>query len=304
MHRTGKAVMDNVLIRNHRRRLGFRQWGAADGFPVFLLHGTPGCRLSVGPDDAELLQLDTRLITYDRPGYGLSDPQPGRSVADAAEDVRAIADSLGLGSFAVLGRSGGGPHALACAALLPDRVTRVASLVGPAPFDAPGLDWLKGMVEHNRRHYVAARLGLRELAHVMYPQVIAMRHDPEHLLRELGAQASADDLDTFDDPQARAALIESFTEAIGRSLDGWAADNLALTHPWGFDPGWITAPVLLWHGTWDVFIPVAHARWLAGRIGHAVLLESERSSHMSAAAVQSGVIGWLRNGGVPHLSAA
>jgi pimeloyl-ACP methyl ester carboxylesterase len=294
--------MDEMLIKSWRR-LGIRRWGDPAGSPVFLLHGTPGCRLSVRPSDAELRRLGVNLITYDRPGYGRSDPQPGRSVGDAADDVRAIADALGIDRFAVIGRSGGGPHALACAALLPDRVTRVASLVGLAPYDAPGLDWLHGMVELNRHQYGAAMLGPRQLAQVIYPQVVAMRADPEHLVRRLEAEASPGDRAALNDPEYRAALVASISEAVARSLDGWAADSLAFTRPWGFDPQWITTPTLLWHGTWDVFSPVTHARWLAGRIKGAVLMLSDRGNHLSASGVQRGAIQWLLQGGLPDLAA-
>lgn len=293
--------MDEVLITNWRR-LTYRRTGNPRGFPVFLLHGTPGCRLSARPADADLLRLGVDLIAYDRPGYGRSDPHPGRSVADAADDVRALADRLGFGRFAVMGRSGGGPHALACAALMPDRVTRVASLVGPAPYDAPGLDWLAGMVDLNRRQFGAAMRGPRQLARVIYPQVVAMRADPEHLVRRLESEAAPGDCRTFSDPSYRAELVASMTEAVGRSLDGWASDNLAFTRPWGFDPRWITVPTLLWHGMWDVFIPVAHARWLAGQIDGSVLMLAEGGSHMSAAEVQRGVLRWLVAGDVLDLA--
>jgi pimeloyl-ACP methyl ester carboxylesterase len=294
--------MDEILINNWRR-LAFRRWGDPTGSPVFLLHGTPGCRLSVRPSDAELSRLEVCLITYDRPGYGLSDPHPGRSVADAANDVRVIADALGIDTFAVIGRSGGGPHALACAALLPDRVIRVASLVGFAPYDASGLDWLDGMVELNRSQYGAARHGPKELARIIYPQVVAMRADPEHLLRRLQAESAPDDRAALDDPEYRTTFIESINEAIGRSLDGWAADSLAFTRPWGFDPRWITTPTLLWHGTWDMFIPVSHARWLADRIPGAVLIVSDGSGHLTASNIHYEAIQWLLHGSLPGLAA-
>lgn len=293
--------MNDVLIRNWRR-LGVEHWGSPDGFPVFLLHGTPGCRLSVRPGDSELRRLGVHLITYDRPGYGRSDPHPGRSVADAADDVRTIADALGIKRFAVIGRSGGGPHALACAALLPDRVTRVASLVGLAPYDAPGLDWLRGMAELNQRQYGAARLGPKHLARVIYPQVVAMRADPEHLIRRLEAESSPDDRRALRDPEYRATFITSVTEAVGRSLDGWAADSLALTRPWGFDPQWIQVPTLLWHTTRDVFVPVTHTHWLADRIKSAIFMLGDRGSHLSAAEVQRGIIQWLLYGDPPMLA--
>jgi pimeloyl-ACP methyl ester carboxylesterase len=290
--------MDQIVIKGWRR-LVVRCWGPRKGSPVFLLHGTPGCRLSVRPNDADLERQDIRLVTYDRPGYGLSDPHPGRIVADAADDVRAIADALDIEIFAVMGRSGGAPHALACAALLPYRVTRVASLVGLAPYDAPDLAWLDGMVELNRQQYGAALLGPGPLAEVIYPQVVAMRADPEHLARRLEREGSPADRQALRDPEYRATFVRSIREAVSRSLDGWAADSLAFTRPWGFDPGWITVPTLIWHGASDVFAPVAHARWLAGRIGGAQLLLSDDASHLCAADIQVPALRWLVDGEEP-----
>lgn len=293
--------MDRVVIKGWRR-LVVRCWGPRSGVPVFLLHGTPGCRLSVRPPDADLERHGVRLVTYDRPGYGRSDPHPGRVVADAADDVRAIADALDLQTFAVMGRSGGAPHALACAALLPDRVTRVASLVGLAPFDAPDLDWLDGMAELNRQQYGAALLGPGPLAEVIYPQVVAMRADPEHLARRLEQEGSPADHVALRDPEYRATFVRGIREAVARSLDGWAADSLAFTRPWCFDPGWIAVPTLLWHGAWDVFAPVAHARWLARRITGARLSLSDETSHLGAAEVQVHVLRWLVSGDDPWLA--
>ena len=294
--------MDQVVVKGWRR-IGVRSYGVRGGSPVFLLHGTPGCRLSARPSDADLARLDVRLITYDRPGYGLSDPHAGRSVADAADDVRVIADYFGIDTFAVIGRSGGGPHALACAALLPKRVTRAAALLTPAPFDADDLDWFHGMVELNRSTYGAAVLGPRELARIIFPQVEAMRSDPEHFLRRLEEGATPEDLATISDPVYRAEFAASITEAIGRSLAGWAGDSMAFTRPWGFELQWIKAPTLLWHITTDVFTPVSHARWLAGRITNVILKLSDQGSHMWVDRMQFDAIRWLLEGRVPDRAA-
>ena len=138
------------------RRLSVEVFGDPDGTPVFLLHGTPGSRLGPRPRGAVLHRLGVRLIAFDRPGYGRSDRLPGRQVADVAADIAAIADAYGLEKFAVVGRSGGGPHALACAAMLPHRTTRAAVLVGLAPRGAEGLDWFDGMAKSNVIDFTAA----------------------------------------------------------------------------------------------------------------------------------------------------
>jgi pimeloyl-ACP methyl ester carboxylesterase len=273
-------------VRVGWRRLAVRLWGPESGYPVFLLHGTPGSRLSVHLSEQTLAELGVHLITYDRPGYGQSDPYHDRPVAQAADDVRAIADAFGHETFAVLGRSGGGPHALACAALLPTQVSRVASLVGLAPYNAQNLDWLAGMTDDNRREYTAAVAGRAQLARVIFPQVIAQATSSDR-----GVAATPDYLKTF-----AAGLIE----AVARSLDGWAADSLALTRPWGFEPALIRVPTLLWHGVQDVFSPVSHAHWLDKRMRSATLLLSEHGSHLHAAAVQVDALRWLVEGGEPQ----
>jgi pimeloyl-ACP methyl ester carboxylesterase len=154
------------------------------------------------------------------------------------------------------------------------------------------------MVELNREQYGAALMGPRQLAQIIYPQVMAMRANPEHFLQRVEAQASSEEERALlNNPEYRATLISTVTEAVTRSLDGWASDSLAFTRPWGFEPQWISIPTLLWHGTYDVFSPVAHARWLAERIQGAVLMLSDRGSHSSAAAMQIGAIRWLVDGG-------
>src|SRR3954453_15623997 len=135
------------------RQLAYAEWGVPDGYPVISIHGTPGCRLGRHPNPDIVRQANVRYITFDRAGYGRSDRNPGRRVVDIVPDVRALADSLGLDTFAVCGGSGGGPHTLAVAALLPDRITRAACIVGIAPYDAVGADWTRGMDPMNVKEF-------------------------------------------------------------------------------------------------------------------------------------------------------
>jgi pimeloyl-ACP methyl ester carboxylesterase len=284
----------------HDLRIGWRKLavtssGPARGYPVFLLHGTPGSRKSIGPSDADLAELNIRLITYDRPGYGGSDSLVDRVVAHAADDVRLIADALNLNRFAVLGRSGGGPHALACAALLPHRVSSVASLAGLAPYLPHRFDWLSGMSDPNRRIYEAAMLGRNALTQLLYPEVVALRANPNLFRERLFARAP--DSVVADDPAYRDRWLAGVLEAVGRSLEGWASDNLAFTRPWGFEPSAVRVPTLLWHGLRDIFSPVSHARWLAGQIQHAVVRLPEHSSHLDAAAAHHDALRWLARTG-------
>src|SRR6266545_2884497 len=169
------------------RTLMYLERGPAGGAPVFYLHGTPGSRLSRHPDADLYERLGVRVITYDRPGYGGSDPDLGRSVASAAKDVRTIAGALGIARFGVIGISGGGPHALACAALLPDLVARVAVLVSPAPIDDPDFDWLAGMSELNVREFRAAMESEEAFAAEVAPFVEALRTDPGAFVDALAA---------------------------------------------------------------------------------------------------------------------
>lgn len=164
------------------RRVAVQDWGPADGAAVFLMHGTPGSRLGPRPGPAALHSLGVRLICYDRPGFGDSDRLPGRAVAHAAEDTAAVAEFLGVGAFAVVGRSGGGPHALACAALLPDRVSAVAALVSLAPRDVPDLDWYQGMGAGNTAEFRAAENGSAALGSYLAPFAVKIRSNPEELI--------------------------------------------------------------------------------------------------------------------------
>src|SRR6202140_4400173 len=131
------------------RTLAIEEAGDLGGRPVLVHNGTPNSRHLYAPTAADAVSRGLRLICYDRPGYGGSTPQPGRTVADCATDVRAICAALGLDRLAMWGASGGGPHVLACAALLPGLVTAVASLASPAPFNAEGLDYFDGMGPEN-----------------------------------------------------------------------------------------------------------------------------------------------------------
>ena len=275
------------------RQLSTQVYGDPDGRPVFLLHGTPGSRLGPHPRAAVLHRLGVRLIAFDRPGYGKSDRLEGRRVADAATDVLAIADAYGLDKFAIVGRSGGGPHALACAALLPDRLTKVAVLVSIAPRGAQGLDWYDGMTQFNVSEYMAAANGYQSLAARTEATAEAVRVNPASLLASLHPEMPDSDRRVVADPGIRAQLLETYTEALRTSADGWIDDVLAFKMPWGFDPATISVPVLLWHGAVDNFSPVSHAMWLAERIASATVVVQAGAAHFSALDVLPDILRWL-----------
>ncbi|MGZ4178273.1 MAG: alpha/beta fold hydrolase [Solirubrobacteraceae bacterium] len=254
------------------RTLAFCQWGDPDGAPVFSLHGTPGSRLSRHPDEEVYRRAGVRAITYDRAGYGLSTRLPGRSIAHAAADVATIADALGIDRFAVTGGSGGAPHALACGALLPGRVIRCASVVGPAPYGPGGLgrdDWLRGMVEGNVREFewsLAGEDALRPKLEQETREMLAnLGKDQENPLGE-AYEVSQSDLEILTRGGVREMLDSSFREGCEQSIDGFVDDDLSITMPWGFDVAAITVPVAVWYGLQDTLVPAPHGEWLARTI--------------------------------------
>jgi pimeloyl-ACP methyl ester carboxylesterase len=223
----------------------------------------------------------TRLVSFDRPGYGTSDPQPGRDVAAVAVDVEAIADALKLGRFAVLGASGGGPHALACGAVLGDRVRAVGCLASLAPFDASGLDWFAGMAPSGVAEFTAATRGATDvLAHLT-------RDDPEDF-----DDFAPSDRSIFAGPYGD-WLVLSSTEAVSTGYTGAVEDDLAFVEPWGFDLGAVEAPVLLVQGGADRFVPPGHARWLAGRCPRAELRLIPQDGHVSVLSRLEDTVAWL-----------
>jgi pimeloyl-ACP methyl ester carboxylesterase len=257
--------------------------GDREGFPVLVHHGTPGAAEPFHRswvDDADARGI--RLIGYDRPGYGGSDADPGRSVADAAEDARTIADALGLERLATWGESGGGPHALACAALIPERLTAAAILCSPAPFDAEGLDWFAGQAQDNVDEHETALKGAEPLRRLLGPARQEMlAAEPEQMREGLGSLLSDVDSELVTGEVA-AFLLAGIHNGLAPGLDGWVDDDLAFVSPWGFDPAQAGAvPVLLLHGVHDNFVPPSHARWLAERIPGVDAQVSDADGHLT-----------------------
>jgi pimeloyl-ACP methyl ester carboxylesterase len=250
------------------RTLAFAEWGDPAGFPVFMLHGTPGCRLSRHPNNDLIRSTGARMITYDRAGYGRSDRHRGRKVADDAADVAAIADALGLGRFAVAGGSGGGPHALAAAALLGDRITRAGCVVGVAPYEALGEEFCTGMDPQNVKEFGWALEGEERLT----PEVVRI---DEEFRREVAADP-ATALSGFELAEADRKVLarqdyaqmlrEVAAEQTINGVAGWVDDDLAFVEPWGFDPAGIRVPVQISYGTSDVLVPPQHGEWLAATV--------------------------------------
>jgi pimeloyl-ACP methyl ester carboxylesterase len=269
--------------------------GDPEGRPVFLLHGTPGGRNGPRPRGIVLYRLGIRLISYDRPGYPGSDRVRGRDVASAAKDVEIIADYLEIDRFSVVGRSGGAPHALACAALLPDRVISAAALASLAPRDAEGLDWQAGMTDSNIRAYSLANLNSTdELEEMLMEQAGRIGKGSEGLLGTLRPEMGDHDKEVIDDAGLRHIIANVHVEALRNNcIDGWVDDVIALGRPWKFKPEKITVPVKLWGGRDDVFSPVGHTFWLAERISGAEVEIGDGKAHFGTVKVLPSTLAWV-----------
>jgi pimeloyl-ACP methyl ester carboxylesterase len=275
------------------RRLAVTFAGDPLGEPVFYLHGTPGSRLGPRPTEQRLNERGVLLISFDRPGYGRSDRLPRRTVADIVPDVEAIADSLGLEKFAVLGRSGGGPHALACAARLPGRVTRAAALVSLAPSEELGDAWFDGMAESNVAVYRMAAKDPEALSARLMRATEEITADPASHIAVLTPEMPEADRRIVADGNVRALLEQNFFEGLRTSAEGWIDDVLAFAAPWGFEVSEIQVPVYLWHGGQDVFSPVAHTQWLADHIKDAQTEFPPDRAHFGALEMVPAVLSWL-----------
>lgn len=273
----------STLTLTDGRTLAFAEWGDPTGRPIIVIHGTPGCRLNRHPSNETIAATGARVITYDRPGYGASDRNRGRSVVDCVADVSAIADHLGLDTFAVTGGSGGGPHCLAVAAGLPDQVTRVACIVGVAPYDVLGDAWYDGMDPQNVKEFGWALDGEQrvhtELTREAATIVERVNADPETMLGDFDLPEA--DLAVLRRPDIAAVMREAITECLRNGVWGWADDDLAFTRPWGFDPATISVPAAVWWGAQDVLVPPGHGEWLAKTIPGALTRIDNSGGHMA-----------------------
>jgi pimeloyl-ACP methyl ester carboxylesterase len=259
-------IQEHNISTDSGRELSIITAGNSNGVPIIVHHGTPGSRLLNRKWIEDALPLGIRLIGYDRPGYGGSTAVPGRKVANAAEDVSAIANALDLRHLAVLGHSGGGPHALACAALIPDLVFAAAALASPAPYNAHGLDWSAGMGESNIEEFGAALEGRAQLERFIEAEAPGLLEaDPNSLLEALGSLLSSVDAAVLTGDFVT-DVINNIIEGIKDRRDGWVDDDLAFIESWGFDLGQIETPVMLLHGKQDLFVPFSHGEWLANNI--------------------------------------
>jgi pimeloyl-ACP methyl ester carboxylesterase len=255
-----------TIQTREKRTLDLHEDGDPAGYPVIYHHGTPSAGLLYEPHAALAREQGIRLIGYDRPGYGNSTRAKNRRVEDCVADVTEIADALRLDSFATWGISGGGPHALACAALFDDRLKAVASLAAVAPYGADGLDWLAGMGEDNHIEFGKVLDGedaLRAYCSTAAEQMVNAQ--PEELVQVLDSLLGPEDKSVLTGRFAE-HMLECDHHGLEHGVDGWVDDDFAFLEPWGFEVEEISRPVLLLHGEDDRFVPVSHGHWLATRI--------------------------------------
>jgi len=244
------------------RRLDVVVSGPADGLPLVFHHGTPGAAVPVRAMERAAHARGLRLVTMSRPGYAGSDRQAGRDVAAAAADTRAVLAGLGAGRCLIAGWSGGGPHALACSALLRGRCLATATIAGVAPYQAPGLDWLAGMGPENVKEFGAAADGEASLSAFLDSEAAGLRTvQGAQLAAELGGLLSGPDKAALTGEFAD-YLAASMRSACSQGIAGWRDDDLAFVAGWGFGLDAV-GPVAVWQGSEDLMVPTAHGRWLA-----------------------------------------
>lgn len=278
------------------RSLTIAEWGDADGFPVFSLHGTPGSRF-VGQANASMYaSVGARVITYDRPGYGGSDRFRGRRVVDCVADVSVIADTLGIERFAVTGGSWGGPHSLAVAARLPERVTRAACAAGVAPFDMPGFDWFADMDAVNIEELGWALEGedvlTSNIERVAARMLERVADDPSKMISD-NVQLSEADRAQMANPERHEAIRKGINEAFRHGVGGYVDDVLCLIQPWGFDVTEIRVPTRVIYGLTDVLVPRQHGDWLAHNVPNAEAVIDEQGGHVPDSKLETERIRWL-----------
>jgi pimeloyl-ACP methyl ester carboxylesterase len=280
--------------------------GPVDGDVLLFHSGTPSAPLPYGPSIELMAERGLRYVAFCRAGYGSSTRQPGRSVADVVDDARAVLDHVGAERAVTVGWSGGGPHALACGALLGDRIRAVATLASVAPYPAAGLDYLAGMGDENIEEFSAALESAEAL--------IAFKERNWPIFRAVTGDDVAEALGDLIDDVDRGSLTggfadwaaASFREALRESYWGWFDDDMAFVRPWGFDVASIRVPVHVWQGRHDRMVPFAHGEWLAAHVPTATPHLFDELGHLTIAVDSMGSIldELVATGGLASRSAA
>jgi len=255
---------DREITLHDGRRLGFAEYGHPQGRPLFYFHGFPASRLEAALTDVAAERLGIRIIAPDRPGIGLSDFQPGRTLGDWPADVAELAESLGLERFAVLGVSGGGPYALACAAEIPARLTAVGIVGGLGPLDQAGATLGMSLLSRFFLQLFRRAPAVGRILFCLAAQFA--RHSPERLFALFTANAPAPDRKVLARPEVGSIFLASMGEAVRNGSRGGASELFLYTRPWGIDLVRIRATVDLWHGRLDATVPLPMGESLARAI--------------------------------------
>jgi pimeloyl-ACP methyl ester carboxylesterase len=278
--------MDRIEYRSVQRpdgrELEFVVEGQPDGFPLVLHHGTPGSAVPFPRASQTARERGLALVLPTRAGYGGSTADPGRTVGSVAADVGALLDELGRQEFISLGWSGGGPHSLACAALLPGRCRAAATGAGVAPYDTGGaLDFLDGMGPENVEEFSAALAGRERLEPFLEREAAKLTGvGAEQIAEALGGLVSPVDK-AYATGEFAARMLASFDHGLERGIAGWADDDLAFTRDWGFDLAKVSVPVSVWQGAQDRMVPFAHGQWLAANVPGARVHLYDDEGHLS-----------------------
>ena len=272
--------MERIVLPDGRT-LEYLVEGPPGGLPLVLHHGTPSGAVRVPPIFESAVRHGLRVVLASRPGYGGSSPHPGRRVADVAADTAALLDSLGAAHFVTAGWSGGGPHALACAARLPGRCVGASVVAGVAPHDAAGLDWLDGMGDENIAEFKAAAQGVQALDAFLTPMADGLaRITATDVVAAFGDLLSDVDRKALEGGLA-GYLAESTRYSVSAGLAGWREDDLAFSSDWGFPLADLRIPVAVWQGEQDRMVPPAHGRWLAAHVPGAEVHLLPDEGHLS-----------------------
>ena len=286
-----RSSVTRVLAAADGRRLEVLSTGPEDGLVLLFHNGTPGGLVAPPDLAAAAAGRGLRTVMYARPGYGDSPARPGRRIVDAAADVAAVLDDLGARQFVTVGWSGGGPHALACAALLPGRCLAAASLAGVAPLRAGGLDWMAGMGPENVTEFTAAGQGEAALTAFLEEAAAGLGQvTSQQVAEEMGGLISAADRAVVTEEFAE-YLAGSFRVALRAGVAGWRDDDIAFVSDWGFPVEQAGAvPVAVWQGEEDRMVPFSHGAWLAGRIPGARAHLARGEGHLTLVARSSGTV--------------
>jgi pimeloyl-ACP methyl ester carboxylesterase len=271
---------DHVIRLADGRKLGYSEYGAADGRPIFFFHGFGTSRVICPPDESPAHELGLRLIAVDRPGIGLSEALPGRRLLDWPGDVVQLADQLGIDTFSVVGWSGGGPYALACGYALPERVSAVSVVSSPAPLT--GAPDASDYVRRFDRHAVRAADRAPWLVRIaLWHWGRGQRRDAAGFFDRSVAEMCEADQEILSEPELRGRMIANSTELYRQGGRGMYDEGLVLARPWGFPLDEISVPVHVWHGALDETVPTAMADYLGRSIPTAQMhIHPEEGHHL------------------------